>query len=298
MKGRAEGARRGDPTRASPRPTRRRGALAWALLGLLLALAACDEGAAPGEARPGSPPGEAEPLARGVVLVTIDTLRADALGAYAEEHDHSPEIDRLAAEGVLYEQAHAASPNTLPSHASILTGLHPFAHGVRSNAGYELAGRHTTLAERLREAGFATGAEVAAVVLARRTGIDQGFAHFRDPETPGVTRQNLAVRGAGEEPDGGALPLEGGARTVDLLTRPASDVTRGGIEFLRRVGERPFFLWLHYFDPHFPYAPPEALRARHADAPTTARSPRWIATSACWWTRSSSWGCGIAPCSC
>src|SRR6266850_708270 len=131
--------------------------------------------------------------ARNVLLITIDTLRADALGAYGSKSGASPHLDGLAKRGVVFEQAHASSPNTLPSHASILTGLQPYHHRVRENGVDKLAEQSVTLAERLRDAGYATGAEVAAIVLNRPTGIAQGFEHFRDIESPGVQRKQIAV---------------------------------------------------------------------------------------------------------
>jgi arylsulfatase A-like enzyme len=241
---------------------RRRHLRAVALLALAATTASCGERSGEGDTAQEAP--RAATKSRSVILVTIDTLRADAIGAYGSQRVHTPVIDRLAAEGVLFEQAQAASPNTLPSHASLLTGLRPFEHGVRSNTSYVLTDRHETLAAHLRKAGFETAAEVAAVVLKRDTGIAQGFEHFRDPESPGVERMSLAgarVEGKAAVPDHDDHP------NVDLYMRGAPDITRSGIEFLQRVGERPYFLWLHYFDPHFPYAPPEELRALYPDQP-------------------------------
>jgi arylsulfatase A-like enzyme/Flp pilus assembly protein TadD len=231
----------------------RRSGVSWAgCLVLATATLACSDGA--------------NPIARNVLLITIDTLRADALGAYGNPSGASPHLDALAQRGVLFEQAQASVPSTLPSHASILTGLQPYHHRVREN-GVELAEQNLTLAERLREAGYATGAEAAAVVLVRKTGIAQGFDHFRDIESPGVVRKRIRVGADGSLHDPSALPESQRARTVDLDSRGADDITRSGIAFLRQQRDKPFFLWLHYYDPHYPYAPPAPFEARYAGNP-------------------------------
>ncbi|MDJ0853386.1 MAG: sulfatase-like hydrolase/transferase [Myxococcota bacterium] len=167
-----------------------------------------------------------------VVVVTLDTTRADALGAYGQPLDVTPRLDALAAEGLLFEQVVSSSPSTFPSHASLFTGQQPYTHGVRANAGYVLSDATLTLAEVLRENGWATGAEIAATVLGRFQRLDQGFDLYRDP----------AARA--EE------------KGVALLTRRGADVTRHGVAFLRENRHRPFFLWLHYYDPHQPFTPP------------------------------------------
>ena len=198
----------------------------------------------------------AEPGAPGILLVTLDTVRADALGAYGSTNGASPHLDALAAQGVLFEQAHASSPNTLPSHASIMSGLQPYRHHVRENGVGKLGDELVTLAERLRAAGYTTGAEVADVVLARTTRIDQGFEHFRDTTAAGVDLQTLRVSPDGTLSDPSVAAAGDGAKLVDLHTRSGSDITRSGVEFLREHGDKPFFLWLHYWDAHWPYAPP------------------------------------------
>ncbi|TMA33792.1 MAG: tetratricopeptide repeat protein [Deltaproteobacteria bacterium] len=209
----------------------------------------------------------AQPSARNVLLITIDTLRADALGAYGSARGASPHLDELAKRGVVFEQAHASSPNTLPSHASILTGLQPYHHRVRENGVDKLAEQSVTLAERLRDAGYATGAEVAAIVLNRPTGIAQGFEHFRDLDSPGVQRKQIAVAADGSLHDPSAVDAQqrGDAKTFDLDSRGGAEVTRDGITFLREHRSGPFFLWLHYYDPHWPYAPPTPFESRFAD---------------------------------
>ena len=225
--------------------------ISWVQFGRALVLILVGWVSGCGERADLPPPSNADPqdqspvAARSVVLVTIDTLRADALGIYGGKDVSTPHLDQLAADGVLFEQAHATSPNTLPSHASILTGEYPFEHGVRSNVGYGLPDEAVSLAERVAEAGYATGAEVAASVLRRDTGISQGFAHFRDTDSPGVKLQTVVAE------------LPQGTQTIPLKTREAAEITDAGIDFIERHADRPFLLWLHYFDPHFPYVPPD-----------------------------------------
>src|SRR5438128_314912 len=134
-------------------------ALAIALVGPVLA--GCRNAGAPGPAKQ-------------VVLVTIDTLRADHLGCYGAARAATPALDALAREGVLYEDATSVAPITLVSHATILTGLIPPGHGVRTNGSFRLSPSVTTLAERLKERGFATGAFVGSFVLSHEFGLDQG----------------------------------------------------------------------------------------------------------------------------
>ena len=177
------------------------------------------------------------PAPRNLVLVTLDTTRADALTPYGQALPASPSIARMAAEGVLFGQVAASSPSTLPSHASILTGLHPFEHGVRANAGYRLPETQTTLAERLRDAGFRTGAEIAAPVLDADKGLAQGFERYHDLRAGDVER--ITTRSAAP-----------GGKEVVLDERPAEDVTRAALRFIGAQGREPFFLWAHYFDPH------------------------------------------------
>ena len=164
-----------------------------------------------------------------LVVITLDTTRADALGSYGQPLPVSPSIDAAAAEGIVFEQARTSSPSTFPAHASLFTGQHPYAHGVRANAGYVLAEKTATLAEALQAAGWRTGAEVAAMVLGRFQRLDQGFDVYRDPLSAA---------------DGAAA------------TRNAVDITDRGLAFLRENRGRPFFLWLHYYDPHSPFTPP------------------------------------------
>lgn len=191
-----------------------------------------------------------------VLLITMDTTRADALGIYGQERPTTPNIDSFAASGALFEQAYTASPSTLPSHATILTGKLPFAHGVRSNAGYQLGPDHVTLAEVYAQHGYVTAAEIAAPVIGRRRKLDQGFASYRDLESFDVVRKGVSMS-ARDGQD---------RQRVELTERDAGDITRRGLEFVREHASEPFFLWLHYFDPHSFYAPPSPWSHRFSDS--------------------------------
>jgi len=181
-----------------------------------------------------------------VVLVTIDTLRADHVGAYGASFARTPEIDALAAEGTRFETAIAVAPITLPSHTSLLTGLWPPHHGVRNNGTYRLGDSLPTLAERFHDAGYATGAAVGAVVLRRRYGLARGFDRYDD---------RMGARKAGE---------------TGYLERSATEVTDAALAWLASVGDRPFFLWVHYYDPHLEHRAPEAFVERLPGRPYDA----------------------------
>ena len=139
--------------------------------------------------------GGSEPSAatapQNVILITMDTTRADALGAYGQVLPTTPRIDRMASEGLRFAQVVTSSPSTLPSHSTIFTGKHPYAHGVRSNAGYVLAKDNVTLAEALQEHGYRTAAEIAAPVIGRRTLLNQGFESYRDALSPGIQSKQI-----------------------------------------------------------------------------------------------------------
>lgn len=191
-----------------------------------------------------------------VLLITLDTLRADHLGCYGNNTVQTPNIDKLAAQGILFENAFASVSTTLPSHSTVMTGLYPHQHGVRDNGVYFLPDEQVTLGEILTDEGYATGAFVSAFVLDNRFGIDQGFDTFDDEmENPLV-----AAKEEGDENLPGysqwwketwARPYQrAGGRTVDRA-----------IEWIREQDEgEPLFCWVHLFDPHMPYAPPEGWR--------------------------------------
>jgi arylsulfatase A-like enzyme len=187
-----------------------------------------------------------------VVLITIDTTRADALGVYGQPQPTTPAIDRIASRGVVFEHAITTNPETLPSHASLFTGMFPFSHGVRENLGQQLAEENVTLAEILSGHGYRTGAEIASEVLRDATRITQGFEHTRDPNSPGMMQKRTRI--------------ENGEDVMQAI-REGANITDKGIEFIRRNRSQPFFLWLHYFDPHHPRAAPPAFRQRIPDSP-------------------------------
>ncbi len=172
-----------------------------------------------------------------VLIVTLDTTRADALGCYGRSPTPTPALDALAASGVRFEQAQSPAPLTAPAHASLFTGLVPRRHGVRDNAPDRLAGRFETLAERLRAVGWHTAAVVAAAVLDRDVGLDQGFESYDD-----------GVR-------------VGPRSWFDWRERGASQVAEAALARLASL-EPPFLLWVHLYDPHLPYVPPSRFAGR------------------------------------
>jgi arylsulfatase A-like enzyme/Tfp pilus assembly protein PilF len=169
-----------------------------------------------------------------VVLITIDTLRADALGVYGNARARTPWIDRLAARGVRFEQAHAHNVVTLPSHANILSGRYPFQHGVRDNAGFRFPADSATLATRLRDRGYRTGAFVSAFPLDSRFGLDGGFDVYDDSFADGRAAADFL-----------------------LPERPANATIAAAGEWMRQGDGRPTFTWIHLYDPHAPYQPPQ-----------------------------------------
>jgi arylsulfatase A-like enzyme/thioredoxin-like negative regulator of GroEL len=237
----------------------------WLAVWLSCSLVACGDYApetqttsTPRGTGPGTRPSEAPAPKRegppNIVIITMDTTRADALGIYGQARPTSPQIDRIGRDGVVFDSAVTASPETFPSHATIFTGNYPFEHRVRSNVGYQLDDQNVTLAERLRAHGYRTGAEVASSVLQKSTRIDQGFDHFRGVESGGVELKKRGVKGdAGHE--------------EASLVRTGSDITKRGIEFLRTHRSDRFFLWLHYFEPHSPYLAPLEYQAKIPDSP-------------------------------
>lgn len=178
-----------------------------------------------------------------VVLISIDTLRSDRLPAYGYRGVETPAIDRLRRDAILFERAYSPMPLTLPAHTSILTGLLPPEHGVRDNIGYRLdSDRVAYLPKLLQEAGYATGAAVSAFVLRGRTGLDAGFDLYEDA---------IEFRTGG----GMGAVQRGGDGTVEAAG-----------DWLRGVADRPFFLFLHLYEPHTPYSPPEPFASRYASA--------------------------------
>ncbi len=192
---------------------------------------------------PGCGPALEVPGPPNVLLVSIDTLRADRLGAYGYELAETPRIDALARSGTRFATAISPAPLTLPSHATLLTGLDPVSHGVRHNGVFRLPESRMTLAERLHEAGYATGAVVSSSVLAARYGLSQGFDSYQDD----VVMDEQRVARGGEQLD-------------------AARVSDKALAWLTGARE-PFFLFVHYYDPHASYRPPAPFDARFADRP-------------------------------
>lgn len=190
----------------------------------------------------GAPPLVERTAEQNVLLVTIDTLRADALGSYGGPAA-TPNLDRLAAAGVRFEFAHAHAVVTLPSHASILTGLYPFEHGIHDNAGYRLPAESLTLAAMLRAEGFATGAFVGGFPLDSRFGLDNGFDVYDD-------RFGYAE----------------GPSDLTIAERPAEAVIEAARTWIESQAGQ-WFAWVHLFDPHAVYSPPPPFDARYAESP-------------------------------
>jgi arylsulfatase A-like enzyme/Tfp pilus assembly protein PilF len=180
-----------------------------------------------------------------VVVVTLDTTRADRLGCYGFKGIDTPNIDTLAREGVLFEAATATVPLTFPAHASIFTGLLPPHHGVRDNGGFFLEDKETTLAERLKAAGYTTGAFIGAWVLESRWGLAQGFDHYSD-------KFNLS---------------QYKVLSLGTVQKPGDEVMGNALRWLDSVQNRKFFAWVHLYDPHAPYDPPEPYRSRYPNQP-------------------------------
>ena len=181
--------------------------------------------------------GPEEPPARSALLVSLDTTRADALTCYGGEEGVTPSLDRLAAEGVLYERAYATAPLTTPSHASMLTGLYPPRHGVRDNGHQVLADEVPTLAEAATRADLQTAAFLSSAVLHAEFGLAQGFTVYDAPE-------DLDAHGSGAYP-----------------SRRAHDTVDRALTWLAtRDRARGFFLWVHLWDPHLPHEAPPRFR--------------------------------------
>jgi arylsulfatase A-like enzyme len=192
---------------------------------------------------------------RNLLLISLDTVRADRLGCYGYGAATTPAIDLLSGRGVLFENAIAPAPLTLPSHTTLLTGLYPHVHGIRDNSAFKLTSKALTLAEILRKNGYRTGAVVGSFILDSRFGLDQGFDYYDDEmiSTPVPS---------GRSPGGAPQP-----QMRRLSPRPASDVTRSALSWLRKNKGEHFFLWIHYFDPHYPYTPPAPFSERFSENP-------------------------------
>ena len=217
---------------------------------------------------------------RNLLFITLDTTRADRIGCYGDASAETPTLDSLARRGVLFERAYAPAPITAPSHVSMFTGLFPPEHGVWTNGGVGLSADVPVLAEMLQSRGFATAAFISSVVLEPKCGLDRGFDVY-DFDLPVA---GTAINGHGRSRDG--------KQAVDaalkwLTARPAR--------------QKPFFCWVHLFDPHDPYLPHrDEFGDNSQTARMTQRSPTWtcnwvgyspLSKSRAFWTRrsSSSW---------
>jgi arylsulfatase A-like enzyme/Tfp pilus assembly protein PilF len=180
-----------------------------------------------------------------VLLITVDTLRADHIGAYGFKPAATPAIDALAHDGVLFERAYSQVPLTLASHTSLLTGTYPFHNGVQDFTGQPLAPNIRSVAQSLTANGYDTAAIVSSYVLDRSWGLDRGFDLYYDVFQGSSFLEN----------DPGLVERKAGASVDQAL------------KWLRTPRRRPFFLWLHLYDPHSGYDPPEPFRTRFADSP-------------------------------
>ncbi len=181
---------------------------------------------------------------RDVVLITIDTLRADAVGFGGNPRGTTPNLDSLASEGRVFSGAHAQNVLTLPSHTNILTGLYPYQHGVRENSGFRLNAKFETAATRLKQRGYATGAFVAAFPLDSRYGLGRGFDVY-----------DQLYRHVDQPQD------------FRIQESPADVVVTTALAWFRSQQVKRRLLWVHLYDPHAPYDPPAAVRARFVDDP-------------------------------
>ena len=182
------------------------------------------------------------------LLLTLDTLRADRLGCYGYALAETPNLDRLASEGVRFEEAVTPVPSTLPAHATILTGLFPPGHGVRDNGTFLLADKHVTLAELLKGAGYETAAFVSSFVIDSRFGLAQGFETYFDFDEQATA------------------PRQGMGRLAGVH-RVGEETAEHALEWLSRPRQKPFFLWVHLYDPHAPFGAPEPYGSRFAERP-------------------------------
>ena len=203
----------------------------------LLLLAACSHQTGDGNA--------SVPKGTPVILISIDTLRADHLPAYGYKGVETPALDALRRDGVLYERAYSTTPLTFPSHTTLLTGVLPAFHGVRDNVGYKLdakkvqSGEMPFLPEILKKAGYATGGAVSAYVLQGKTGLSTGFDFYED-----------------------SIEFRSGTG-LGGLQRSGGETLKLSRDWLRSVKDKPFFFFFHIYEPHTPYAPPEPYASRY-----------------------------------
>jgi len=184
---------------------------------------------------PASPPN--------VVFITIDTLRADHLGCYGYKRIHTPNIDALAAASTLFERAYTPVPVTLPAHTAIFTGTYPMFNGMHDFSGNKLGPSQITLASLLQQQGYATGAVLGSAVLDSRFGLNRGFDFYYDHFD--FNRLQEA--------------------NIEEMDRPGNIVADHALEWLGQNYQKKFFLWMHLYDPHFPYRPPAPYSEEYKD---------------------------------
>ncbi|MBM3296515.1 MAG: tetratricopeptide repeat protein [Candidatus Aminicenantes bacterium] len=180
-----------------------------------------------------------------VILITVDTLRADRIGCYGFQGVETPTMDMFASRGVKFDRCYAPTPLTLPSHTTLMTGTHPAHHAVRDNGGFVVPSELATLAELYKAKGYATAAFVAAYVLDSKWGLDRGFDHYFDRFD--LSRFERISLGS--------------------VQRPANEVIDESLAWLAANKDRPFFAWIHLYDPHTPYEPPPEYAARYPNNP-------------------------------
>src|SRR5712691_9639449 len=183
----------------------------------------------------------ATPKPDDIILITIDTLRADSVGFAGNTRVKSPFLYRIASEGIVFSNAHAHNVVTLASHANILTGLYPYQHGVRDNSGFKLDPKYETVATMLRRGGYTTGAFVGAFPLDSRFGLNQGFDVYDDNYGKGSASLDFV-----------------------LQERPAGAVLDAATRWWNANAGKKRFMWVHVYDPHAPYRPPEPFATQYA----------------------------------
>src|SRR5438132_611360 len=197
---------------------------------LLLFLLGCQRAETPAASKAGD-----------IILITIDTMRADSVGFAGNTRVKTPFLDRIASEGIVFSNAHAHNVVTLPSHVNILTGLYPYQHGVRDNAGFKLDPKYETVATMLRRAAYTTGAFIGAFPLDSRFGLNQGFDIYDDNYGKGEATLDFVIQ-----------------------ERPATAVLGAATRWWRSNEGKKRFMWVHLYDPHAPYRPPEPFATQYA----------------------------------
>ncbi len=180
-----------------------------------------------------------------VILITIDTVRADHLGCYGATGVQTPTLDALASDGIVFERAISQVPLTWPSHAAILTGTYPFQNGVQDFTGQPLSSQFRSVAQAFKQQGYATGAVVSSFVLDRGWGLARGFDFYDDAFSAETFMK----------------------KDLGLVDRKAEESVTHALDWLKKTPHRPFFLWLHLYDPHSPYDPPEPYRTQYRSHP-------------------------------